>query len=518
MAKETTHPGFYIPNAADVSNPRMAEPDRVDFSTLAHPLWGVIEGCAVTISGSNYTTSGGTLLINGVLVKMSASTAGVGVAGAQDRFDLVVADAGGLLNVISGTQAVDPVFPDPPLNTTVLAATFCPAGATTVVDNVIDKRKFVNRALLTKISPASDLIRNLNGTGDHFRIDGGGTVTWENDATMRRTAPFEITLDRNLVVSGGANVGENLIVGGQVKAADTVGGSNLQYSEDAPASPMPGMLWQSADGRLYIQRGGAWQEMATFDSANPPGTVITSLEIPAVMIGHGWIPMDGRTIFESDFPTLFTVQGMTRFIRTTSTGRVMDLPDARKVMLMTDFDTLSGTVVRPNSDNKVTLKADNLPRHGHNPRTQPAGRATPRVSVTPNGNHSHVVSGGEHPHDLNDPAHRHHGMDLGNGIASAVIALMWNGQNKIDALFNDRNHTYSVERMEWSMPAVTNIQILSSGSGHGHIVDPNGQHDHVVTIDAISDHAHDMTEDLVGNGVPFDITPDHMAVYTYVRS
>jgi hypothetical protein len=513
------HDGFLIPNANDVTNPRMAEPDRVDFNTLAHPLWGVVEGCGVTVSGTTASTPGGTLLVNGALVTLSPGSVGLGVGGSQDRFDLLVSDAGGILTVIVGSPSVDPVFPDPPLNTTVLAAVFAPVGSSNLVDNVVDKRKFINKALLTKIAPSSDLIRNLNGSGNHYLLDGGGKATWENDTWMWRSAEAELSVHRDLKLEGTLTAGGSALVAGDVNAIGNVYGANLHWSAAAPSGTAdPGSIWQNkSSGKLYVYRSNSWQEIATIASASPPGTVITSLEQPSVMVPLGWIPLDGRRIYETDVPTLFQVAGLSYLIVNAS-PRYMNLPNAQKLALITDWEQKPGTKVSPHANNLITLAVANMPRHGHNPRTSYAGAASPRVTINRAGNHAHNVYGGAHVHDVNDPGHKHNGMESPIGTNTDVVALMWGGRNKIDALFNDRNHTFSVENFQWTMPAVANISIGSSGSEHWHLVDPNGEHDHTATVDSIPDHIHVMTEDLVGNNVPIDITPEYLTVFSYVRS
>jgi hypothetical protein len=72
--------------------------------------------------------------------------------------------------------------------------------------------------------------------------------------------------------------------------------------------------------------------------------------------------------------------------------------------------------------------------------------------------------------------------------------------------------------MQWTKPATSNISIGSAGSDHYHLVDPNGEHDHTATVDAIPEHIHAMVEDQVGGDVPIDITPEYLTVYSYVRS
>jgi hypothetical protein len=118
---------------------------------------------------------------------------------------------------------------------------------------------------------------------------------------------------------------------------------------------------------------------------------------------------------------------------------------------------------------------------------------------------------------VSDPGHAHHGADF-FGNASPWICLMWGGNNKIDALFNDRNHTYSVEAMDWTSPAATNISIGSSGSEHPHVLSNDGDHDHSIVIDPIAAHVHPTTEDMIGGGQPIDITPMYLTTITYIRS
>ena len=90
------HDGFLIPNASRVTNPRMAEPDQVDFNIVAHARWGVVEGCLVTLAGSTATTTGGLALVNGKLVSVSNGlTTSVGTGCALDRVHILGLPEGG---------------------------------------------------------------------------------------------------------------------------------------------------------------------------------------------------------------------------------------------------------------------------------------------------------------------------------------------------------------------------------------------------------------------------------------
>ena len=192
------HDGFLVPNAASVSNPRMAEPDRIDFNTMAHALWGVIEGCEVTVSGRTASITDGMAIVNGMLVTVTQTSTSLGSGGSQDRFDLIAVDQGGTIRVIIGAYSNDPVFPDPPKDVTVLASVFAPATQSNFTDNVVDKRKFLQKQLLTKIDPGEMLIRNANGTGNHYSVTGGGLTSWLGDTTLWRTGPGTLRVQSKL--------------------------------------------------------------------------------------------------------------------------------------------------------------------------------------------------------------------------------------------------------------------------------------------------------------------------------
>jgi hypothetical protein len=120
---------------------------------------------------------------------------------------------------------------------------------------------------------------------------------------------------------------------------------------------------------------------------------------------------------------------------------------------------------------------------------------------------------------VNDPGHAHNGFaNPINGLPGAAVALMWGGQNKIDAYFNDRSHTYSVEAMDWTTSAFTGIEIGETGSQHVHETETATDHTHLVTVDQILPHGHTVTETSVGAGVAVNYTPMYFSVYMYIRS
>ena len=516
MARPTVaHQGFFVPNAQDVANPSMAEPDRIDFNTLGNSRWGVIEGCLVTVSGSTATITSGTVLNGGTLASVvGGQSVSLGTGGTQDRYDIVGVDTNGTLKVVRGSPSTDPVFPDPPTNIVTLAAVFAKSGISDYSDNVIDKRNMLLDSLLTKIPPEQSLIVNRNGSGNLYSVDGTGSTGWNDDTWLARIDVATLGVRDNLQVAGRLTVNGDTTVN-SLAATSKVTGSNLRNATTMPATANPGDVWQNAtSGRIYVWQNGAWSEIATLASAVPVATVITSLAAPNVMVPLGWVPLDGRTVDEGTYPTLFTVPALAQYITGTAPNRSMILPDARRRVFLTDF-TAGGQL---GGSNSISLLTSNLPPHKHNVQTLAAGALNMSARTGRAGAHRHAVTGGEHTHTVSDPGHKHRAMEGPTGLPGDPICAFWGGQNKIDALFNDRSHTYSVEPLQYTMPGLTGITISSAGSWHTHEVDTQGDHDHVITMDPVAAHVHATSEDTVGQGAAINTTPAHIAVYAYVRT
>jgi hypothetical protein len=496
----------------------MAEPDQIDFNTMAHALWGVVDGCLVTASGSTASTLGGLALVNGALVKVNGQSVTLAIGGALDRFDLIVVNQGGTLLSVRGDESVNPVYPDIPLDVTVLASVFVPIGTSSLSDNVIDKRKFISRSLLTKIDPSAMLVQNLNNTGNHFTVTGGGSMVWEDDTFLDRSGVGTLRIRNLLTVDDGISTGGPLTAE-TVTAAGKVQGSNLKQSTTMPSPTglLPGTLFQNqTNGRLYIIQNGAWQELATLANSVPVGSVITCVQPKAAMIALGWVPLDGATITEDQYPSLFTIPGFGT-ITGTAPHRSMVLPNAEKRVLLTTWNSAPGGVGGP-ANNHINLSLAQMPNHDHDVAVVNGGGGPITITMQPSGQHVHtVVPGGEHIHWVVEHPHTHQGMNY-FGQAAAVIGVAWGGRNKIDALFNDRNHTYSVEAIMDTMPAVGEVDVLSNGSLHGHTMELAPPHTHVVSATNAPVHGHVVNETAKGSGAAVDITPQYLNVYTYIRS
>jgi microcystin-dependent protein len=509
------HSGFLIPNAQDVAKPSMAEPDRIDFNTVGNSRWGVIEGCLVTISLTSATNTAGTAIVNGVIVSMpGGQSVNVGSTD-QDRYDALCVDHTGTLQLVQGQPSLDPVFPEIPVNMTLLATVLAPTGGSaSYPDNVVDKRNMLSDSLLTKIAPSGSLIVNLNGTGNLYKVTGDGVTSWHDDTYLSRSEAKTVHISRRLIVDDDIQAGEG-IKAKSFEATETVIGSNLRRSTGLPGSGNIGDIFQHAGtGQIFAWRNGRWTELATLPSVMPVGMVVTSLVGEDVMTPLGWVALRGQQVSETDTPSLFDPPIPALGVPAGSApNRTIVLPDARRRVLLTDY-MLAG---RTGGSSSLTLLINNLPSHKHNTRTQQAGGYNLNARTSPVDGHGHPVTGGAHPHSVNDLGHKHRGMEGPNGTPGDVVALFWGGQNKIDAYMNDRSHTYSVEALQWTMPAYSNISINAGGSEHQHEVGQAGGHSHPLTLDPLPDHVHPVLEDSVGVGAPIDTTPSYLAVFTYMR-
>jgi hypothetical protein len=325
-------------------------------------------------------------------------------------------------------------------------------------------------------------------------------------------------------------------VTGHVEAIDNIYGKNFRRGTTLPGTGNPGDLFVNhTTGQIYIWRMAGttaqWIELVaampsddTASSAIPTGTVITSLEAPSKMLLLGWVPLDGSTsITETQYPNLFKIVALAPYMSGTAPTRTMVMPNLKQRVLLVDFSN-AGKRLGSWVANNVTLNLDNMPEHDHdigvqsgsNRLTGSVANHDHSVSITPNtGAHGHTIGGGYHDHDINDPAHWHMGAEWDN-VARPFIAVNAAAANKVDALFNDRSHTFSVDAYWYTRKATTGITVKPS-STHNHSV-TGGAHDHGVDLTAAGGHAHNIHFVKQGKSKSFSITPEHFVVYAYVRS
>lgn len=511
-----THDGFLVPNAGGLDYPRLAEPDQVDFNTLSNVRWSVLEGCLVVVSGSTASTSGGLVIVDGVVVEITdGASVDLGVGGANDRFDLVVATKSGTLKVVTGTAAPDPVFPDIGTDETLLAAVLCPTGKSSFSDYVVDKRLFAPKSLLTRQLGGDWLIRNIDPddtSRNLFSVHGGGRMTWNQDTILYRDSPQQLRVEKHLNVRGKLNAIGDITGHAGLTVSGRIDSSNF-YRGAVRGGDELSTIRQDGQGRAFILAAtGVWYEIATTETTRMTGEILQTVRSPNDMPAE-WVPIDGRTINEDNIPSLFTLPQLSKYISAGS-PRTMKLPD------MTGRVMIGGSSVKTGGSNSVVLELANLPRHDHNVRVKDGGAHTPSGTVQRGGGHGHAQSAasGQHGHPVSDPGHKHPAAEGPGGTPTQVVALVWGGQNKIDALFNDRNHTYSVEALSWTDSAVTGITIGSTGSEHTHIFNDAPDHGHGLTLNPVPSHPHSVTEDEVGSGKSFSVEQEYLAVFFYIRS
>jgi len=138
-----------IPNEADAGNEKQSRFDRWDFE-IGNLVDGVISGCAVTAQGTPNNTvavASGTVQIGNAKVTVGSGNVTITAADVtNDRFDFIVVNNAGVKSATAGIAAVNPVFPDPPANSVVLAAVFVPANESPVIvvaGDIVDKRSFL---------------------------------------------------------------------------------------------------------------------------------------------------------------------------------------------------------------------------------------------------------------------------------------------------------------------------------------------------------------------------------------
>ena len=524
------HNGFLIPNAQDVSNTLLAEPDKIDFNTVANARWGVVTGCALGEQGAFALTVGsGVAVVNGELVPVRGGTVTLSQPPSGSRFINVVVDKGGNIRTLDGEATADPVYKDVPLDNTLLATAYAASDAANLQDFVVDKRHFLTPALLANVGPTADLVRNYNDPApvngypvEWFRINGRGDIFWWGDITLKRKDATALTLDKRLEAEGLQAQNNIISTNGNVQASlGIIIGRNLRNAPTAPPTPGLGDLWQNTvEGVVYIgTRIGVesgeidWQPLATADTALPVGTIIDSVEEKETMRLKGWIALDGSAISEDDISVknLFNLTALEPWIQDPGNAphRTMVLPDLNRRFRVTDFDDTG----REGGSNYKYMTQAQMPKHYHNVRVDTHGDVTPTATLSGmSGAHTHPINGdGYHDHHVYDQGH-YHGFGAGG-----VIATDPNGGSMVDGLINDRSHTYRCAAHTTTSVAFANI--VAAGATIGELSIPyGGAHNHTVHVSAISGLYHVVRQDHIGEGEPFDVMPAYFTVRSYIRS
>ena len=526
------HNGFLIPNAQDVSNSLLAEPDRIDFNTVADARWGIISGCAIGEQGALTVSIGsGVALVNGVMVPVAGDqhvTMTQPTGGA--RFVLIVVDMGGRVQKIGEEIAPSgtPVYPDVPLDNTLVAAVYVSSASASLHDFVVDKRQFLTPALFTHVGPTRDLVSNFNSLnppsgepGVWFRISGQGEMTWAGEIKLRRKDQYALLLDQRLEANELLAQNHITSTSGNVQSeTGLVLGRNLRNSPkpiDAlgPPNPQLGDLWQdTTNGTVYVGTRDIatgvleWSPLATGDSALPVGTIIDSVETVDAMRDKGWVALNGQVISETEFPRLFNLEAMAIHISNPEAPREMTLPNLSRRFRLTDFD--ASDVAREGGANLKTITPSQMPSHHHNVRVDAHGTINPTAQLSGmSGGHAHPILGdGKHDHKAYDKGHTH----PRNFVISDNT-----GTSMLDGLINDGSHTSRVSGISTTEAGYANI-VLDPADDRWP-VDPaqyGTAQPHRAGL-PITGLTHTVSQDERGDSAPFDVTPAYFTVRSYIK-
>ena len=158
----------------------------IDALVAAYNGTGVESGCAVSAQGTPDMTVAvalGAVWVTSTRATVTAGNVTITAAASNPRIDLVVSNSSGVLSATAGTAAAEPVAPDIPASSTLLAMVFVPANATSIQSNYItDKRVVVGfpRIASTETISGTWTFSNL--------ITANGGVTLTNTAVNFDTA------------------------------------------------------------------------------------------------------------------------------------------------------------------------------------------------------------------------------------------------------------------------------------------------------------------------------------------
>lgn len=517
------HSGFLIPNAKDVSDTVLAEPDQIDFNTLANARWGVVSGCALGEQGPLALTVGvGVAVVNGALVPVRGGTVSLTLPNTGSRFINVVVDSGGVIRTIDGVAATDPVFPDVPVDNTLLATCHATANAASLQDFVVDKRRFLTPALFSNVGALSDLIVNYNSPNppvgepsQWWRVNGQGDILWSGDTLLKRSAAKTLRITDHLVTGGDLTVEDDAHVVGALAVDGVMSARNLRRSNTRPTSPVLGDLWQdTTNGTLSIALPDPvthiidWEPLATGDTAMPVGTIIDSVETKTIMESKGWVALDGSVVTETKYPNLFGLVDMAPWISGgTAPTRQMTLPNMNRRFRITD----NNDTAKIGGSNTKVITRQNLPKHDHNVSVDTHGDIQPTAQLSgTSGAHGHdIIGDGKHDHDVYDRGHTHD---------KNFIVVNSAGGSMLDGLINDRSHTWQVDVASTTATGYANIVAKPAAIGGLSIPTTGGLHNHTVQVSKITGLTHTVREELVGENTPIDITPAYFTVRTYIRT
>lgn len=524
--------GFIIPNSGTYApDYQTSQPDQGDFLVLGNSRYGVVSGCKVSLQGGAVVIAGddNVVVINGQLISIPAGTSSITISGANldPRFDLVVVDINAGLTAVQGTPQANPVFPDVPGDSVVLAAIYTNTNGD---HHVIDKRKFLQPSIFsiqTDISPYYIIKHHAAGTLNvKFSVDGDGKISW-GDGTHAVDTFLERDASGRLKITSGLNV-NSIEASGSITVAGhpVITGDNIQWGTTAnrPANADVGDLYiDTNSGTINIWKAepaGTPEKWMSVQPNVPSGTVIMSF-LPSL---SGYLRLDGSCPNRSLVGNLWNLHPEWRETNEANED-CLRLPDltgrfpigATSVPSSNRTNVEGGTVRDSVGTIGISLATENLPRHRHHTdtATAAAGSHTHTASVDNSGSHTHTVDpAGWHKHPHRDNGH-HHGWENG-----APIVAVADGSHDgcTDSAFADSSHNYRT-RPSWNSESKpSNIDIEFAGT-HTHTLSGGGLHSHVLTVTSAGSHTHALPAQVdVGENKEVTFAPPSLSLYFYIKT
>lgn len=511
--------GFIIPNASTYApDYQTSQPDQGDFLLLGNSRFGVVSGCAVSLTELTASIgSGPNILVadDGIYIISENASVSLSGRGSDARFDLVVFSSSSGLTVVPGVPSANPVFPDITDTMVVLAAVFVPPAGGATNPHLIDKRVFLQPSLVGV--NMSTVLRNYSTSGyAKLNINGAGKVSWgggsaSEDTFLERTSAATLKVTDSIEAKDFSATRSITLNGNDVVTTD-----RIDWGSSRPITADVGDVFiDSSSGELSIYRPGGWGNV---ESNIPTGAVIMSFASPTQM--PGWLPLIGQNLPQGDVGSLWDMFPDWRI------GMTMTLPDMRGRLpigagyLDAANPGIPGTVGGDRIDDKgsvqKTLTVREMPSHSHQggeTETGATGSHSHSGTTAPESDHQHTISSaGSHAHSVSQTPHTH-----GFADGRVVVATANGADTCLDIIFNDASHSHTTRPVDATAGGSANVVVLSSGS-HSHSSEGAGRHNHAFDTGQSGTHAHSLPAHTAqGEGIPFTVRPPSLSMYFYIK-
>lgn len=269
----------------------------------AHDAYGVISGCAVTATSGNMVVSvaAGTTQHgvpgNTATVIAQTVTATNNVTGLS-RYDAVIVSSAGVVSIVAGTAATNPLFPAVTAGSVELAVLLVPTGATvlTTATNVIDKRVVISTGPWVNV-------KDYGARGDVRRYADGAITTGTATFTSATATFVAADKGKTITISGAGAAGvvftttiSSVTNGTTVvlaaNASTTVSAKNFRFGTDDASAIAAGMA--AASGSVLFFPSGFYGSASALTHNTSVVVRGAGMDTTAIItLGDGFTLLDG---------------------------------------------------------------------------------------------------------------------------------------------------------------------------------------------------------------------------------